>query len=69
MPWTIEYGQSLRDDKWYWRLINRDYDPYWIAAIGGGGWDTLDECWEEIQTAKREMFPAPPINLGYTFSA
>jgi hypothetical protein len=60
MPWQVEYGLSRQNMRWYWRLINREHDPPWIAAEGGGGpgHATMQKCWEEIQTAKRELFSA-----------
>lgn len=65
MAWRIEYGQSANDLRWYWRLINReDYNPYWIAATGGGGWDTMEDCLREIQMAKAQLAPAPTVAIA-----
>lgn len=70
MGWEVEYGTGT-NQRWYWRLINRDdFSQPWIAAEGGGGSGhaTMQDCWTEIQMAKQKMLPAPPKNLGAYFN-
>jgi hypothetical protein len=64
MAWQVEYGFNPDDSKWYWRLINRtDYDRAWIACIGGGGWVDIQDCLNEIKTAKQFLPIAPEVRV------
>lgn len=63
MAWIVEYGPSRKDGYWYWRLVNREYDPPFIAATGGGGHATLQDCSREIQVAKHELWSALVVQV------
>lgn len=70
MAWEVEYGTGT-NNRWYWRLINRDeFSQPWVAAEGGGGpgHANMQQCWAEIHMAKQKLFAAPPRNVGANFS-
>lgn len=64
MAWKVQYGQSVNNQRWYWRL--HDTDSEWNACIGGGGHATKADCLAEIETARKELPGAPLQSISYT---